>query len=279
MSVKNDFKAFSISNNSNALSQYYYESRSELQDGFDPLKQFDLHVLNKALRQSSVISSVVADFIATESGNDVLDDGDVLKLTGQLNTALKQKIATGMPIASLTQKGIVQLTNVGGNSDTLAVTQKLFQDTVNVLSNNTNNKVPNTRKVNGKELIADINLSAADVGAYNKAEVDYYINAKFANIRANTANSVANGWWKCGDTGIIIQWGQANGCGNMNDYRYFTIPFPNACFQIVATYASFDNYGSGVAAVPISASQFIVTCRDAAYQLAGNYVRYFAIGY
>ncbi|CAQ83742.1 MULTISPECIES: gp53-like domain-containing protein [Photorhabdus] len=195
MSVKNDFKTFSISNNSNALSQYDYESRSELQDGFDPLKQFDLHVLNKVLRQSSTISSVVANFIATESGSDVLDDGDVTKITAQLKNVLDQKIA------------------------------------------------------------------------------------KCCNLNVNTANKVANGWWKCGDTEIIIQWGQANGSLNINDYRNFTIPFPNACFQIVATYADFYNFGSGVAAVPISASQFIVTCRNSANALTNSYVRYFAIGY
>ncbi|WP_445497431.1 gp53-like domain-containing protein [Photorhabdus sp. SF281] len=195
MSIKNDFKAFSISNNSNVLSQYYYESRSELQDGFNPLKQFDLHVLNKALRQSSVISSAVADFIATESGSDVLDDGNVTKITAQLKNVLEQKIA------------------------------------------------------------------------------------KCCNLNVNTANKVANGWWKCGDTGIIIQWGQANGSLNINDYRNFTIPFPNACFQIVATYADFYNFGSGVAAVPISASQFIVTCRNSANELKNTFVRYFAIGY
>ncbi|WP_434524429.1 gp53-like domain-containing protein [Photorhabdus asymbiotica] len=195
MSVKNDFKAFSISNNSNALSQYDYESRSELQDGFDPLKKFDLHVLNKVLRQSSTISSVVANFIATESGSDVLDDGDVTKITAQLKNVLDQKIA------------------------------------------------------------------------------------KCCNLNVNTADKVENGWWKCGDTGIIIQWGQAKGSLNINDYRNFTIQFPNACFQIVAIYAGFYNFGSGVAAVPISKSQFIVTCRDSSNALTNSYVRYFAIGY
>ncbi|KAA1185262.1 gp53-like domain-containing protein [Photorhabdus heterorhabditis] len=195
MSVKNDFKSFSINNNSNALSQYYYESRSELQDGFDSGKQPDIHVLNKALRQSSVISSAVADFIATESGSDVLDDGDVTKITTQLKSVIDRKIA------------------------------------------------------------------------------------KCCNLNVNTANKVANGWWKCGDTGIIIQWGQANGSMNISDYRNFTIPFPNACFQIVATYADFYNFGSGVAAVPVSASQFIVTCRNSTNALTNNYVRYFAIGY
>ncbi|WP_036773650.1 tail fiber protein [Photorhabdus australis] len=183
MSSRNDFKAFSIKNGSNVPSQYDYGNRAELQDGFDARKQPDIHILNKALRQSSVISSAVADFIATQTGDDVLDDGDIDKLIAQLNKALEQKIKTEVPDASLTQKGVVQLTDIVGNSDTLAVTQKLLQETINLLLKNINNRVPNSRKVNGKELLKDINLSAVDVGAYSKTEVDYYINNRVPNTR------------------------------------------------------------------------------------------------
>ncbi|MCG3469655.1 phage tail protein [Xenorhabdus bovienii] len=64
---------------------------------------------------------------------------------------------------------------------------------------NADNKVPLTRKVNDKELSADIQLSAADVGAYNKVETDTHINivktqvdnvnklAETANLNATTA--------------------------------------------------------------------------------------------
>ncbi|WP_387491751.1 phage tail protein [Photorhabdus sp. RM96S] len=92
MSQKNDFKAFSISNNANVLSQEKYEENQSLQVGFPP-ENISTHVLNKALRQSSTIASVIANFIATQSGDDVLDDGDIAKLTSKLNQALKQ-IAT-----------------------------------------------------------------------------------------------------------------------------------------------------------------------------------------
>ncbi|TDB61708.1 gp53-like domain-containing protein [Photorhabdus khanii] len=192
MSPKNDFKAFSVSNNANVINQERYEESQSLQTGFPP-ENIPIHVLNKALRQSSTISSVVANFIATQSGDNVLDDGDITKLTAQLNKALGQKI---------------------------------------------------------------------------KTEFD----------RSKALLSI-NGWWKCGDTGIIIQWGQANGSMSENDYRNFTIPFPNACGQIVATYSSFGNYGLGVAAFAVSASQFILTCRDGAGSLANCLVRYLAIGY
>ncbi|CAQ84379.1 MULTISPECIES: phage tail protein [Photorhabdus] len=171
MSQKNDFKAFSIKNGANVVSQYSYENSPELQTGLTPNSPVDIHLLNKALRQSSVISSVVADFIATQSGDDILDDGDIAKLTVQLNRALKQKVTAEIPSASLIQKGVVQLTNEMGNNDTLAVTQKLVQEIVNSLRENINGKVPNSRRINGKALTEDINLNASDVGAYTRTEV------------------------------------------------------------------------------------------------------------
>ncbi|MBS9423043.1 tail fiber protein [Photorhabdus caribbeanensis] len=174
MSQKNDFKAFSISNNANVVSQEKYEKNQSLQVGFPP-DNISTHVLNKALRQSSTIASVVANFIATQSGDDVLDDGDMAKLTSQLNRALKQKVTAEIPNASLTQKGVVQLTNEIGNNDTLAVTQKLVQEIINSLRGNIDGKVSNSRKINGKALTEDINLNASDVGAYTRIEVDKLI--------------------------------------------------------------------------------------------------------
>ncbi|KOY61019.1 hypothetical protein [Photorhabdus heterorhabditis] len=89
MSVKNDFKAFSIQSGANVVSQNLYESSPELQTGLAPNSTIHVHLLNKTLRQSSTISSVLADFIAEQSGEDVLDDGNVAKLTAQLKKALE----------------------------------------------------------------------------------------------------------------------------------------------------------------------------------------------
>ncbi|CAQ84377.1 MULTISPECIES: tail fiber protein [Photorhabdus] len=174
MSQKNDFKAFSISNNANVVSQEKYEESQGVKTGFPP-ENIPIHVLNKVLRQSSTIASVVANFIAAQSDDDVLDDGNIAKLTDQLNLSLEQKITTVISNASLTQKGVVQLTNEMGNNDTLAVTQKLVQEIVNSLRENINGKVPNSWRINGKALTEDINLNASDVGAYTRAEVDRLI--------------------------------------------------------------------------------------------------------
>ncbi|MGV7960886.1 phage tail protein [Photorhabdus tasmaniensis] len=171
MSLKpqNDFKAFSISNNANVVSQERYEESRSLKTGFPP-DNVTTHELNKVLRQSSTISSVVANFIATHSGgDDVLDDGDIAKLTAQLNRALEKKITTEIPSTSLTQKGIVQLTDQTGNSDTLAVTQKLASD----INDNANNKLAKDR--NGAD-IPDKNEFVKNLGlveTVNKAQGAY----------------------------------------------------------------------------------------------------------
>ncbi|RAX14194.1 phage tail protein [Photorhabdus bodei] len=84
MSTKNDFKAFAVSNNANVVSQQGYESDPSLQTGFTSYT-VPTHVLNKVLRQTSIMASVVANFIEEQSGEDVLDDGDIAKLTAQLS--------------------------------------------------------------------------------------------------------------------------------------------------------------------------------------------------
>ncbi|EQB98282.1 tail fiber protein [Photorhabdus temperata] len=156
MSPKNDFKAFSISDNANVINQEKYEENQNLKTGF-PTENITTQLLNKVLRQSSTISSVIADFIATQSGNDVLDDGDIAKLTTQLDGALKQKITAEVPNASLTQKGVIQLTEKTGDSNTLAATQKLVSD----VNDNANNRLEKNQ--NGAD-IPDKNAFLKNLG-------------------------------------------------------------------------------------------------------------------
>ncbi|WP_118987289.1 phage tail protein [Photorhabdus sp. CRCIA-P01] len=163
MSKKNDFKAFSISSNANVVSQEGYEESRSLKTGFPP-ENITTHLLNKVLRQSSTITSVVANFIATYSSDDVLDDGDIAKLIVQLNRALEQKIAIEVPSASLTQKGVTQLTDKIGNSNTLAVTQKLVSD----VNDNANNRL--AKNQNGAD-IPDKNTFVKNLGLSETVEL------------------------------------------------------------------------------------------------------------
>ncbi|WP_449591356.1 gp53-like domain-containing protein [Photorhabdus tasmaniensis] len=96
MSNKNDFKAFSTGNNANVVSQQLYEASPSLNTGFPP-DDISTHVLNKALRQSSTISSVVANFISTQCGKDVLDNGDQETLNQLFTDSLQCHIKKQSP--------------------------------------------------------------------------------------------------------------------------------------------------------------------------------------
>lgn len=106
-------------------------------------------------------------------------------------------------------------TNAQNTANSAVTKANTAQTTANNANNNANGRVPNTRKVNGKALSADITLNAGDVGAGLKS----------------TANRSVNGWWKCPDTGIIIQWGITKVMDNN-----FPIPFPNAVFSLQLTH-------------------------------------------
>ncbi|MDE9550541.1 gp53-like domain-containing protein [Xenorhabdus bovienii] len=69
----------------------------------------------------------------------------------------------------------------------------------------------------------------------------------------NTSNKEPNGWWKCGDSGLIIQWGKWNNPYEINDLgahngiphgtnftQNFAIPFSNACFNIMPNITNSD---------------------------------------
>ncbi|WP_240003015.1 tail fiber protein, partial [Photorhabdus sp. S9-53] len=190
--AKNEFLTFGIAEGANVLSNEEYAALAARVNGFSA-GVAKSRELNKAWRQSSIITHILADFIAKESGNDVLDNGNIDALKNSMALAIKNALPE-MRDASLIEKGITQLTDKTGNSNTLAATQKLVSD-VNDNANSklaksqngadipnksefvknlglaetgnlAKNAVPNSRKINGKALTGDISLSAGDVGAF-----------------------------------------------------------------------------------------------------------------
>uniref|UniRef100_UPI000C04DD83 phage tail protein n=1 Tax=Xenorhabdus stockiae TaxID=351614 RepID=UPI000C04DD83 len=110
------------------------------------------------------------------------------------------------PDATLKNKGFVILSNaVDSNSEAHAATSKAVKSTHELAQkaynladqvNAMNKWVPLTRKINHKELVNDINLNAADVDAYNKAETDALISPIQQDVAqamklADTANQNA----------------------------------------------------------------------------------------
>ncbi|WP_434524234.1 gp53-like domain-containing protein [Photorhabdus asymbiotica] len=107
MSNKNDFKAFSIKDGANVVDQNLYENSAELQTGFPPVG-LTTHVLNKALRQSSTIASVVANFMSTQCEKDVLDNGDLATLNQTFTDSLQCHMKKQYPV-NLSPNGYQQL--------------------------------------------------------------------------------------------------------------------------------------------------------------------------
>lgn len=80
-------------------------------------------------------------------------------------------------------------TNAQNTANSAVTKANTAQTTANNANNNANGRVPNTRKVNGKQLNKDIHLNAVDVGALTQAQGDERYQRKGTNAR----------WRKIGD--------------------------------------------------------------------------------
>ncbi|MDC9591808.1 hypothetical protein PSI23_21640, partial [Xenorhabdus sp. XENO-10] len=71
----------------------------------------------------------------------------------------------------------------------------------------------------------------------------------------NTALKSEDGWWKCGDTGVMYQWGTAYVPDD--DYREFNFltSFPTACVSLTA---------SPIYAAPVTSTN-VVSCHTSIY--------------
>ncbi|MBN3093470.1 tail fiber protein [Pectobacterium brasiliense] len=166
--ANNEFKPFATAAGANVTSQSEWENLPALFSGFTSGKASSAQI-NKAVRQASVIASVVAQFIADTNDSDVLDNGNIVALQQSLLLALQKNAASNIPVASTTTAGIVQLSSAtSSDSELLAATSKA----VKTANDNANGRVPSGRTVNGKALSVDIALSAGDVGALDAATAD-----------------------------------------------------------------------------------------------------------
>ena len=105
----NNFKPFGIGAGANVTSQADYEALAALLSGFQTGKASSAQI-NKAIRQATVMSYVLAQFIANSSGNDVLDNGDTATIITNLITALKANSANDF---LQTLNNLVEIKNAG----------------------------------------------------------------------------------------------------------------------------------------------------------------------
>ena len=79
MAASNDFLVFAGGAGANVLSQPQYAARSEIPTGVQS-GQASSALFNKTVRQSSIIASMIGQFIANQSGANATDDGTTATL-------------------------------------------------------------------------------------------------------------------------------------------------------------------------------------------------------
>lgn len=84
----NQFLPFATDEDANVMSQADYAALAARQDGFQ-LGVASSQQLNKVWRQSSIISTAIAQFICDNQAADVLDNGEIPALVTQLKTAIQ----------------------------------------------------------------------------------------------------------------------------------------------------------------------------------------------
>ncbi|EKR1728896.1 TPA_asm: tail fiber protein [Salmonella enterica subsp. enterica serovar Madelia] len=91
--AKNDFKPFATGKGANVTSQPDWEAMPALLSGFTAGKASSAQV-NKALRQASFIAAALAQYTASKSGQDVLDDGDLSGFIAKMSAAFGKDFQT-----------------------------------------------------------------------------------------------------------------------------------------------------------------------------------------
>lgn len=91
--AKNDFKAFAAGKNANVMSQEEWEALPALLSGFTSGKAASAQV-NKVIRQASFIAAALAQYTASKSGQDVLDDGDLSGFIAKMSAAFGKDFQT-----------------------------------------------------------------------------------------------------------------------------------------------------------------------------------------
>lgn len=159
MAIENDFLPFAVGSGANVLTQAQYAAlTSLLQNGFTagiaPSVQ-----LNKVWRQSSIMASVIAQFIAQQTGQNAIDDGTTATLLANLTAAigasspgvvgatrnLSMSVTAASATATLTADEIIVETALGG----LRYCLPSFSKTINLATTGAGGMDTGTATANG----------------------------------------------------------------------------------------------------------------------------------
>ncbi|HHH0025803.1 TPA: phage tail protein [Yersinia enterocolitica] len=304
--MANEILPFGLGAESNVMTQAEYEALAARSSGFSS-GVAKSEQLNKVWRQSSFMASVLADFIAARSGNDVLDNGNTATLLASLELAIKEYANSNLPVASTLQQGITKLSSLtNSSSETLAATLKAVKtvsdEGLKITGNLAEIKAAGPAAIAEAQSNLDLAALLGDAlqKANNLSEIKTAGPAAIAQTLLNLglgdaakrsvgtgvgqipdmssfiSSFAQNGYFKF-PGGLIIQWGEVTGSTTATVPANFPIPFPNA---LMSTALAIDLIGPSYATLQNQTLGGIsVNTWNSAGNRAALAIRYIAIGW
>lgn len=177
--AENNFKPFAVGAGANVSSQTDWENLVALSTGFTAGIARSEQI-NKALRQGTVMASVLGQIILEQTAEDVLDNGDTAALKAQLLTAL-----TSLQIDSVYPVGAVLFFAQNKNPNTL------FPGTVwNYIGEN---KTIRLGLQDGADVLTTGGSDTATIGKSNLPAVSLTVSGSAASVDLGTKTTSSNG--------------------------------------------------------------------------------------
>jgi len=314
--MQNDFLTFACAPGANVLTQAAYAAASATATGYVS-GTASSSAVNKSLRQTSIMSGMLAAFIAAQTGQDVIDDGTITTIEANfvtaianvagnriiqisdvvgLTTALNGKLSTTGNAASASRLATARTITLGG----IATGSGSFDGSTNITINTSIAdgalSIAKTSglqtALNGKQAVLGY-TPVRQGGGSGQLTNTVYIGWSASGLKAQVDNTdlgpitlasqftslrATNGWRRTPD-GMIEQWGSVGVAGKSTATFSFPIPFPNAALNIVASKGSSINLsGEGAVGADIASnSTFTVRNSSDFTSVLGIYWR--AIGY
>lgn len=162
----NDFLVFGVNAGANVMSQADYAALASRGNGFSAGTAVSAQ-LNKAWRQSSVIASVVAQYIADNSGKDVLDNGNPTAVLNNLSLAISNVIkGAGVGWDKVTDKP----TTVAGYGITDLYTKTEVDAALLLKANSADVAQALSLKANNANVVSDLASKANKADVYSKTQ-------------------------------------------------------------------------------------------------------------
>jgi hypothetical protein len=308
VTIENDFLPFAVGSGANVLSQADYASLTALETGFQA-GTAQSAALNKVWRQSSLMSSVIAQFIVAQTSQAAIDDGTTATLLDNFKVAIGVVANTSQSLVDTGSANAYSANNVIPMSALPTVSG--VSQTIKIANSNTGSSTyapdglaaapiygMGGQALQGGELIANgiATLISFVDPLLNSGSLCWVLRESVGGSRqvapGTQSNQAVNfgqfasfitgyGYQKL-PSGLIFQWGQSGLFGGNTNGNSITLPitFPNAC---VATFLQDvgSTGGSGTAwkVAQQNRGSVIVDCVNSTDNSVSYSALIFSIGY